>query len=635
VKAFASFAHQTLWDADYLVGRDQDIRIAGYRGPLPITSRARETVAATIGAVLHEQLGSRLSMEQAIRAVARSDRLMVAWDREKAAAVVTARHVTIDDLTGWYVTAGAVRRESVRKGLFTSLIRVLVTEEPADFLAGTTNRDAVVRAYRTVAPHGSLEAAPVPASSPISVLGRRILTAALDTSTAEHLGPDLVRRDCYPETDDSASVVCDGVELGPRDGLLVVRDLSGATRRRVGEGPTGLSGVAGEPLRVVAVTGTNGKTTVVEAGRQLSHAAGRRAASLGTLGVVTDRGRIRRARVGIGPDAVAEHAYRLWESGTEVLWTEAFSYPLGRGLLDSLPVDVAVFTHAGVDHVGAHGSLAAYLRAKERLFETILREDGVAVVDPRAPGAGRILEIAARRGTRSVTTGPGGAVEFAAGCLRVGDRRHPCNLPFEHDGMIGNLELAVGAAVALGLEEASLAEACDGIITPPGRFEVLDLATSFRIIVDAAHNADALESSLRHLRCQTRGRLLVLVGSVGTSDWLRWETLGEVADVMADVVVVTDESPYQRDPKEIRDAIRRGCPRGRDIADRRVAIDWLLGEARSGDTVVICGRADEDFVVDGRGKRPYPSDDALVRSSWQERSRGKTAPETRRPIRAG
>ena len=255
-------------------------------------------------------------------------------------------------------------------------------------------------------------------------------------------------------------------------------------------------------------------------------------------------------------------AERLWALGHDTLWAEGFSHPLAKGMFDYLPVDVAAFTQLGMDHLGSHRSLALYRAAKERLFRSILSPDGTVVLDPRSPGGTDVAAIAAERGLRVTTTGPGNEVELSNGTLRVGESRFGCRVPFAETVMVANLELAIAASIALGLDPGALAKAAEEVSGPPGRFQVLEADTPFQIVIDSAHNGDALEAALSHWRQRTEGRMLVVVASVGTADPTRWEPIGEVAGVLADVVVVTDESPYGHQADTIRHAILRGCPPG-------------------------------------------------------------------------
>ena len=548
------FAHRSGWEPDYVAPAPGGLLVAGYLGPFSRSADAGSTVSDTLGPLLRARL-AHLGPRDSLTAVTVADRLLVAWAPHGPVGLVTARFVRTDGLSCWYLTTGAVEVRATGRRLYERLVRRLLAEEPADVLAGTTRSDAVHRAFRRIAPRGRVhpDGRGRP-TEPVRAVAADIVGGLLGADAVAQMDVNMVRRGCYMPVGTEAAPTGDLVRrlgLGSPDGVVLVADLSGRLApRSAANRPTPIA-VRARP-RILAVTGTNGKTSVVEAGRQIAQGAGRRAASHGTLGVITERGRAAAPRVGGGAAGLPTLARRLWECGVDVLWTEAFSYALGEGLLDDLPVDVALFTQAGTDHLGAHGSLAAYLAAKDRLFDRVVASDGVAVVDPRAPGADRVLSIAARRGLPVITTGPGQRVELTADTLRVGSRRHRSPVPFTSPVLARNLELAVAGALALGIDETTVAEACRSVTAPPGRFEVLETGASFRIVVDAAHNADALEHSLGEIRRDTPGRVLVLVASVGTADRHRWEALGEVADVLADVVVVTDESPHGCDPGEIR-----------------------------------------------------------------------------------
>jgi UDP-N-acetylmuramoyl-L-alanyl-D-glutamate--2,6-diaminopimelate ligase len=160
-----------------------------------------------------------------------------------------------------------------------------------------------------------------------------------------------------------------------------------------------------------------------------------------------------------------------------------------------------------------------------------------------------------------------------------------------------------------------------GLRPAPGRLERLNVDVGYDIVVDAAHNGSGLEATLLHLRGETQGRLLALIASVGTADRNRWESIGEAASVLADLVVVGDESPYRRDPAEIRAGLISGCPDAAEVPDRAEAVQWLVDRAEPGDTVLLAGRADEDFRVISTGREPYPTDAELVARALAQQSR--------------
>lgn len=617
MNARGDFGRGTGWEADYVSARRSDAAVVGYRGPFPTEGDIANIVKRMLGPLLDSLPPSPPLDSDGFTLAAGADRMLIAWRKDRPIGVLTARNVHVGHLTGWHLTAAIVDPEFRRKRLCRELIETMVSEEPTDFVSVVTNHEGMYRAARSASPGAEIHPDRSGRCSPqILALANDVMAQLFHPSPPPTIDGDLVARGLLPAgtaTDqDPEDRFRSSLRLSATDVVFVVSDVSGVLgagrRAKHGPGPVTVK----DRLRNITVTGTNGKTSCVELGRQLSQAAGLQAGSFGTLGVITERGRHRAPQVRRGRRAVPQLADQLWSLGHDVLWTEGFSYALSRALFDRLPVDVAIFTQLGLDHLGIHHSLAAYRAAKERLFQAIVVPEGSVVVDPTTEGAAQILSIAERRDLNVVTTGAGNHVEIGGGRLRVGDRHFPCTVPFIEPIMVGNLELAVAANLVLGLDPAVLADAIVTLRSPPGRFEVLDLGTSFRVVIDSAHNADALEASLGEWRTRTTGRLLVVVASVGSADVGRWEPIGEVADVLADIVVVTDESPHRGDADAIRKAIRRGCPRALDIADRQAAIDWLVTQAGDDDTLVVTGRADEDFLIDEHGSISYPTDAELV-----------------------
>jgi len=689
MNARTDFDRGTGWEPDYVSGRRRDAAIVGYRGPFPTGGQATETVDRLLGPLLATiplSATGAIKPSDPVDLVTGTDRLVIAWRRDRAVGVLTAGNVNASGLSGWFLTGAAVDHERRRRRLLRELVQVLVSEEPSDFVSALSNLEAVYKALSWSSPgaamhpnrrglhprrvgviaaevlgqvfadsdprreagpdlvvRGAIEprsveavtavATPSRAAQRSSVLPKAVQLKAAQLTTAE---PASTQPETAQPTTGDGVVKANGdgdeggrfrssLVVGEVDAVFMVGDVSGA----IGAPQRARSGLARltvkERLRNIAVTGTNGKTSCVELGRQLGMAGDLQSASFGTLGVMTGRGRHRTPQVGVGRKALPQMAERLWTLGHDVLWSEAFSYALSRALYDHLPVDVAVFTQMGFDHLGMHRSLASYMAAKERLFQSVVLPGGTVVVDPTADGARRVLDIAHRRELNTITTGHEGTVEISSGALRIGRQRLACTVPFAELVMVRNLELAVAASVAIGLKPEGLASAIATIESPPGRFEILELGTPFRVVVDSAHNGDALEASLTEWRTRTPGRVLAVVASVGTSDESRWEPIGEVAEVLADVVVVTDESPHQGHAERIRAAIKRGCPRALEITDRRAAIKWVIDEAVEGDTVIITGRADEDFLVGEHGSVSYPTDAELAAEAVAARPQAHAA----------
>ena len=376
---------------------------------------------------------------------------------------------------------------------------------------------------------------------------------------------------------------------------------------------------AKQPRCVVAVTGTNGKTSVVGFTRQLWAALGREAASLGTLGL---EGPAALATTGhTTPDPVALHRLlaELADAGVDHLALEASSHGLDQHRLDGVQIHAAAFTNLTRDHFDYHGDLAHYLAAKQRLFSELLVAGGTAVLNADQPQYGQLAEICRARGIAVLDYGRN------ADRLRLVEQApspHGQVLTLVLDGntqrietgLVGgfqaaNLLAALGLVLATGAEpDAALA--CLGRLQgAPGRLQQVGTHPSGApVFVDYAHAPDALEQVLAALRPHTTGRLVVVFGCGGDRDRGKRAIMGGIAAGRADRVFVTDDNPRSEDPASIRRAVLEACPRAIEIGDRALAIRTALAGLEQGDLLVIAGKGHETGQI--VGDRVLPFDDA-------------------------
>jgi len=375
------------------------------------------------------------------------------------------------------------------------------------------------------------------------------------------------------------------------------------------------------PPVAVAVTGTNGKTSTVEMTRQLWRMAGEHAASIGTLGVTTADERVTTGLT--TPDVVTflSNVAGLAREGVTHLAFEASSHGLVQYRTEGLAVAAAAFTNLSRDHLDYHGDMGAYLTAKLRLFSEVLSPDGTAVVwadDVQSP---RVIDLAKARGNRLITVGERGAT------LRLVER-HPTllgqGLAIEADGalhrvtlpLIGgyqaaNALVAAGLVIATGGDVARTIADLSRLQPVRGRLERAAIARSGApVYVDYAHTPDALEAAIAALKPHTAGRLIVVFGAGGDRDPGKRETMGQVAQMQADLAIVTDDNPRTEDPAAIRAAILKGAPQAREIGDRRAAIAAAIGETGSQDIVLIAGKGHEQGQIVGDLVLPF--DDVAV-----------------------
>ncbi|MDX1541216.1 MAG: UDP-N-acetylmuramoyl-L-alanyl-D-glutamate--2,6-diaminopimelate ligase, partial [Geminicoccaceae bacterium] len=365
-----------------------------------------------------------------------------------------------------------------------------------------------------------------------------------------------------------------------------------------------------QPRRVVAVTGTNGKTTVASLVAQMWRHAGQPAASLGTLGI--DAGEWQEAGALTTPDPVELHRClsRLASRGIDHLALEASSHGLEQRRLDGVEFAAAAFTNLSRDHLDYHGDEDTYFRAKARLFDTLLEPGHMAVLPRDRPEFDRLSEVCRRRGIevcdygrtarRIRLTGQRAEGQAQRLDLAIDGERHTVRLQMAGDFQAENLMAALGLVLATGTSASAALAAVDRLRAPPGRMqEVARTADGAPIVVDYAHTPEALQRVLAALRPTTEGRLIVVFGCGGDRDPGKRRLMGTVAAAGADRVIITDDNPRTEDPKAIRRAVLAAVPEALDIGDRRAAIRRAVEGLKAGDTLLIAGKGHERVQIVG------------------------------------
>ena len=365
--------------------------------------------------------------------------------------------------------------------------------------------------------------------------------------------------------------------------------------------------VYGDPatgLRVIGVTGTQGKTTTTRILEQGLTASGVRSAVIGTVGT-----RIAGADVKTQlttPEAPDLHGLFavMRERDVDTCAMEVSSHALVHGRVDGVVFDVATFLNLGRDHLDFHADVDDYFAAKASLFTPERAAVGLTNVDDEF--GRRLLDVAripmstcSSRGAEAdwravdahltaagasfTVTGPGVELEAAV------------NLPGEFN--VANALAAIASAALAGLDPRSVADGIARVGGVPGRLEQVSAGQDFSVVVDYAHKPDALEAVLATLRPLARGRLIVVVGAGGDRDTTKRPVMGEIAARLADVVVVTDDNPRTEDPASIRAAVLQGGRTGTaellEVGDRRLAIREAVRRASTGDVVLIAGKGHE------------------------------------------
>jgi UDP-N-acetylmuramoyl-L-alanyl-D-glutamate--2,6-diaminopimelate ligase len=381
-----------------------------------------------------------------------------------------------------------------------------------------------------------------------------------------------------------------------------------------------------QPKTVAAVTGTNGKTSVAVFLREIWTALGRKAASMGTIGVIAPSGEV--ALKQTTPDPIETHRLlaQLAREGVDHLAVEASSHGLDQYRLDGVEIAAGGFTNITRDHLDYHPTFEDYLATKLRLFTELVRNDGVAVVNVDAAHSGDFLAAAARRKLKLVTVGEKGETLKLIARLPHGDGQ---SLEIAHGGRIHNVELPlagsfqasnalVAAGFAIGLGEAAdkVFAALAHLKGAPGRLEKVAHAKSgAAIYVDYAHTPDALETVLAAIRPHVKGRLHVVFGCGGDRDKGKRPLMGKAAAQFADVAIVTDDNPRSEDPAAIRKDALAGAPSAREIGDRAQAIGETVAALGPGDALIIAGKGHETGQTVGALTRPFSDREEAIKAA--------------------
>lgn len=379
------------------------------------------------------------------------------------------------------------------------------------------------------------------------------------------------------------------------------------------------------PETVVAVTGTNGKTSTVEMTRQLWRMAGHRSASIGTLGVTTSDDQVKTGLT--TPDIVTflNNMAGLKRMGISHVAYEASSHGLDQHRAEGVPLKAAAFTNFSRDHLDYHPSMDAYFEAKMRLFDELLPADGTAVVwtdDPKSP---EVIDRVRRRGISLTTFGRAGdtirlleQTPTALGqklVIRFGEGTYNLALPLIGAYQAANVLVAAGLAMATGSTFENVFSAMQRLAPVRGRLERAVISRAGApVYIDYAHTPDALEAAIAALRPHVSNRLITVFGAGGDRDKGKRPEMGSVAAKLSDVVIVTDDNPRGEDPAAIRAEVIAGAPGAVEIGGRRDAIAEAIRMAADGDIILVAGKGHETGQIIGAGanERVLPFDDALV-----------------------
>jgi UDP-N-acetylmuramoyl-L-alanyl-D-glutamate--2,6-diaminopimelate ligase len=379
---------------------------------------------------------------------------------------------------------------------------------------------------------------------------------------------------------------------------------------------------APQPAVSVAVTGTNGKSSVVSFVRQIWQASGIDAASLGTVGVETAAGISPRELTTSDPLSLHRDLGALAAAGIDHVAMEASSQGLDQRRVDGLRFKAVGFTNLTDDHLEYHHGMDNYREAKLRLFRELLAEGGSAVINTDDPEHMPFLFAALDRGATLLTVGAEGAF-FEIGGIendgfgqRVSGRLvgEPVDfhLPLTGAFQVSNAQVALGMAMSTGASQQTAVPALEKLQGARGRLELVAEHNGGAVFVDYAHTPDALKNALTSLRPYAKGKLTVVFGAGGDRDKAKRPLMGAIAAELADRAIITDDNPRTEDAATIRSEILAAAPGAEEIGDRASAIAAAIAAIAPHDVVLIAGKGHEDYQIVGRTKQHFSDHEVVL-----------------------
>ncbi len=420
----------------------------------------------------------------------------------------------------------------------------------------------------------------------------------------------------------AAYIVCQKDCSSPTESTVVVAD----TAEALGVLAQQHLGNPSATLTNLAVTGTNGKTTVSWLVRSVVQAAGRKCGLIGTI--VYDTGQESSHASLTTPDAVqvARLARKMVDDGAEYMMIEASSHALSQNRLAGVPFTAAAFTNLTGDHLDYHSTAEEYLAAKMRLF-TGLPVHATAVLNAESPAANEIAHHVLNRvlwygiDTETDISARVHNMDAARTLFAVsfGGRRELVQTRLIGRHNVSNHLAATGLCLAAGFDLTTIAKGLSALEAVPGRLEAVDCGQDFAVLVDYAHTDDALRNVLSTLSRLKKKRLICVFGCGGDRDRTKRPRMARVAEEMADVVIVTSDNPRTEDPEAIIRDIIKGFenPNADRIViepDRRTAVQRAIAWARKGDIVLLAGKGHEDYQIIGTERTEF--DDRKVAAEF-------------------
>ena len=378
-----------------------------------------------------------------------------------------------------------------------------------------------------------------------------------------------------------------------------------------------------QPKHIVAVTGTNGKTSVAYYFKQIIKLLGKKSASIGTLGALADGFPVESTLTTPSTEDLHQILQKLAQKNVNYVAIEASSHGLNQHRLDNVKLKAAAITNFSREHLDYHHTMEEYFSAKMLLFNSVLPTYGTAVLNADMDEYPDIAKLCNQREQKIISFGKNSdnlkliSVEQTQDYLSIKIKAYGNDHKIQFKHIVGdfqayNILCAIGLVISCGFDLKQILPVISKLYSAPGRMQKIGDANVF---VDYAHKPEALEKALQVLRKGFSGKIIVVFGCGGDRDQGKRPIMGEIAKKYGDVVIVTDDNPRSEDPKSIRNDIMQTCDMAVEIGDREEAIKYAIEAISSpNDAVLIAGKGHETYQIVGNKTSEF--DDCKVAEKY-------------------
>jgi len=369
-------------------------------------------------------------------------------------------------------------------------------------------------------------------------------------------------------------------------------------------------GFPSSKLKIIGITGTNGKTSTSFMVHSILKHAGFNPKIMGTLGMGDPGGLTALTHTTMAPEFISAHLAAMAQEGVTHVIMEVSSHALSLKRVEAIDFYMVGLTNITEDHLDFHGDMMTYQKAKSRLFFDLAREDTSIVLPDHHPFGHlpKATLFGENSGSRILYSNIDTSRDGVAFSLAIDGIENRIKLPLFGDFQVANASLAAAICLNLGIEIHHIKQGLLGCCPIPGRLELIANRHHRLVVVDFAHTPDALLSLLRSVRPIASGRLYLVFGCGGQRDAMKRPHMGRLAEELADFIIVTDDNPRSEDPASIRRQIFDGMrhpSRALEIGDRRAAITHAIVESQKTDVVVIAGKGHENYQIYKNASYPF------------------------------